>query len=65
MNPADLLLCGGLRAMLPRTKEEWDRIKGFNDFADKLAAWAVQQPCWHLSLSAWCLPAREGVPERP
>ena len=34
MNPADRLLCGGLRAMLPRTKEEWDRIKGFNDFAD-------------------------------
>ena len=49
MIPADRLLCGGLRAMLPRTKEEWDRIKGFNDFADKLAAWAVQQPCWHLS----------------
>ncbi len=49
MNPADLLLCGGLRAMLPRTKEERDRIMGFNDFADKLAAWAVQQPCWHLS----------------
>lgn len=49
MNPADLLLCGGLRAMLPCTKEQRGRIMGFNDFADKLAAWAVQQPCWHLS----------------
>ena len=49
MNPADLLLCGGLRAMLPCTKEERERIMGFNDFADKLAAWAVRQPCWHLS----------------
>ena len=59
MNPADLLLCGGLRAMLPRTKEEWDRIKGFNDFADKLAAWAVQQPCWHLS-PICVVPASQG-----
>lgn len=49
MNPTDLLLCGGLRAMLPCTKEERDRIMGFNSFADELAAKAVQQPCWHLS----------------
>lgn len=49
MGPADLLLCGGLRAMLPRTKEERERIMGFNDFADKLAAQAVKGPCWHLS----------------
>lgn len=49
MNPADLLLCGGLRAMLPRTRAERERIMGFNAFADKLARQAVQQPCWHLS----------------
>ena len=49
MGPADLLLCGGLAAMLPRTKAQRERIMGFNDFADKLAAQMVRQPCWHLS----------------
>ena len=49
MGPADLLLCGGLGAMLPCTKAQRERIMGFNDFADKLAAQAVRQPCWHLS----------------
>ena len=49
MNPADLLVCGGLRAMLPCTKEQRDRIMGFNSFADELATKVVKQPCWHLS----------------
>ena len=49
MSPADLLLCGGLRAMRPCAKAQRERIMGFNDFADKLAAHAVRQPCWHLS----------------
>lgn len=49
MNPADLLRCGGLRAMLSCTKEQRDRIMGFNDFSDKLAAQSVQRPCWHVS----------------
>ena len=49
MNPADLLFCGGLRAMLPCSKAQRDRVMGFNSFADELAAKVVKQPCWHLS----------------
>ena len=49
MSRADLLLCGGLAAMLPRTKAQRESIMGFNSFADELAAKAVKQPCWHLS----------------
>ena len=49
MGPADLLLCGGLRAMLPCTKEQRERIMGFNAFADEAAAQAVREPCWHVS----------------
>ena len=59
MTPADLLVCGRLRAMLPRTKEQRDRIMGFNSFADELAARAVKQPCWHVS-SIRVAPAGQG-----
>ena len=49
MGPKDLLLCGGLSAMLPCTKAQRERIMGFNDFAGAIAAPAAEQPCWHLS----------------
>ena len=49
MSPKDLLLCGGLRAMLPCTKAQRKRIMDFNGFADDIAAQTTQQPCWHLS----------------
>lgn len=49
MNPMDLLLCGGLRAMLPCTKAQRERIMGFNRFADDAAAQSLRRPCWRLS----------------
>ena len=49
MSPKDLLLCGGLRAMLPCTKAQRERIMGFNSFADAMAARWAEKPCWHLS----------------
>lgn len=49
MGPKDLLLYGGLSAMLPCTKAQRERIMGFNDFADAIAAPAAERPCWHLS----------------
>lgn len=49
MNPMDLLLCGGLRAILPCTKAQRERIMGFNRFADAVAARSAESPCWHLS----------------
>lgn len=49
MGPADLLLCGGLQAMLLCTKEQRERIMRANRFADAIAAQTVGEPCWHLS----------------
>ena len=59
------VIFAGLGAMLPCTKAQRERIMGFNDFADKLAAQAVRQPCWHLPPSAWPPPAKGRASARP
>lgn len=49
MSPLDVLLCGGFGAMKACSKEERDRLMGFNDYADKVGEEHCSGPCWHLS----------------
>lgn len=49
MKPADLLLLGGMAALLRCSAPERKRIMAFNDYADRVCADCIRTPHWHLS----------------
>lgn len=49
MKPADLLLCGGLSAMLAAGKPAAKQLMALNDFADQVERDACPGRHWHLS----------------
>lgn len=49
MTPIDLVLCGGLSAILSCKPNQRKRITDFNSFADEEKVKSLAQPFWHLS----------------